>query len=1113
MDPILSMIDTPVSSLSPNEVDDLITGSKLALAPADADIKDAKRRIAAAKPRKPKKGANEEAFDSGSSVSGEDEGYPERLWPKTELLTFFLSVPFGPLDKLGQRGRMELPKFCQGTPNRIVMRFDRLHGINCREPRSSGFMTADRCAGSNPRYILSSKMLDHFGSKSKKHLVTTFEFSKAIGKNLAAKHGYELDAGQVALLYPELEGRDSRNSSPWAFPTWWDPCEGPSARCLARHFRLPACLMSFELFRPVANQFSCYPVTGSFSRSALKLSREQCHWRADADGGARYCPGDAVPVLVGTAIRPLVRTVKRNKEGLGLIGCSLFGSQRGTQHEQNMLRDGPGRPGEPATTSAPRPEDLFDDKVVVDALQGKSEQNRKEYVLKIQAKVSEALQGANTKRDVMQLLACLKTYCFHCSAGGNTAATALKNGLTALGAVAIGLDSNVKDYLDEMMSLLLGDSNGPGPFLAEPTQYEPTSDHRVRYLACEALFNIAKVAHEELMPYLARIFDGLSRLAGDVVPDVRHAAQVLDRLLKDITSQHQDRLCVATFVDELAKRLKYKNPMIRQLCLGWTSLVLTMENVDLESFIPRFLEGIFEVMETHDHSRDSRQNADHLLDKCLEKVKQLKPPEKLRRVIFLTAQQLAGSCKNGDKVVRVCSLCWLYEYLILTPNWKKNKRGEIEVEANEAEEKEWRNGWSKNLPFVIDGVYECLKDTEHEVTQMAVDLNNCLLAMSEKLDCLPVDELVSTVCAQLTPPIAPDGRPKREQEQRNVTIQTIACFQWICLLLTNSPQKMLEKKTMKELFTPVFNSLTSTDDEVVIAALRILAKIMEAHPPEALSIADLAPEPELDSGLSPKEAAAGDLFTDMVQRLLTNFANQPELLERRGRLMIRHLCKNLDCRRLYITVACTIKEEEDKAFAQKLVQTFNWILLTAAETRGLREELLEESQSSERLKRLAGEESSGSQNTTTPLFLELLEPWFHNPASALALCLWSQQYVLASELTGRFAAFEPTLDFLQQLDQLVLLIESPIFSRLRLRLLEPKRHPELLKCLLGLAMLLPQAGAFQALRERMHLVQSSLLLEAREESSPPSRGDWWASESKRDPELAGLMEKFDQISG
>lgn len=89
------------------------------------------------------------------------------------------------------------PPFCSvsthgGTPNRIVMRFDRLHGINCREPRSSGFMTADRCAGSNPRYILSSKMLDHFGSKSKKHLVTTFEFSKVFQQGPRPRRLYRL---------------------------------------------------------------------------------------------------------------------------------------------------------------------------------------------------------------------------------------------------------------------------------------------------------------------------------------------------------------------------------------------------------------------------------------------------------------------------------------------------------------------------------------------------------------------------------------------------------------------------------------------------------------------------------------------------------------------------------------------------------------------------------------------------------------------------------------------------------------------------------------------------------------------------------------------------------
>ena len=212
-------------------------------------------------------------------------------------------------------------------------------------------------------------------------------------------------------------------------------------------------------------------------------------------------------------------------------------------------------------------------------------------------------------------------------------------------------------------------------------------------------------------------------------------------------------------------------------------------------------------------------------------------------------------------------------------------------------------------------------------------------------------------------------------------------------------------------------------------------------------------------------------------------------------------------------------KERDKEFAQKLVQTFSWILLTAAETRVLREELLEESEKHPQLRQLAGHGlGSAEAPGVGPLFLELLEPWFHNPASALALCLWSQQYDLASELTARFAAFEPTLDFLQQLDQLVLLIESPIFSRLRLRLLEPRQHPSLLKCLLGLAMLLPQAGAFQALTERMHLVQSSLLLEVRhdEPTQAPSRnrGDWWSgtSQDKRTSELAGLLQTFDQIS-
>lgn len=770
---------------------------------------------------------------------------------------------------------------------------------------------------------------------------------------------------------------------------------------------------------------------------------------------------------------------------------------------------------------APAPEEVFGTSTMAQMLVGKTDHNRRDFLQQVQNKVAQAIQSPEGKKEVQRMLQCIRAYCFQ---GPSATMASVKSGLTTIGAVAIGLDSKVGDFLEDIMQLLLGDPLGSGPFLAEPSSDQVSGDARVRYLACESLFNVAKVANEELLPYLDRIFDGLSRLAGDVVPDVRHAAQVLDRLLKDITSHHQDKLNVGSFVDELAKRMKFKNPMIRQLCLGWTSLVLSMENVDLESFIPRFLEGIFEVMETHDHSRDSRQNADTLLDKCLEKVKNLERP-KARRIIFQTAQRLAQSCKNQDKVIRLCSLCWLYEYVKLTPNFAGAACAASSAssafalrETDEGEAMAWHNGWSQRLPDVMDGVFDCIGDKETEVSQMAVDLNNSLLELSGSLgDGLPVTELVTKLRDRLRPP--PPGRQlgapaaaTGSEDPTGLVVVQVACLQWICLLLADSPQQMLQKETMKELFMPIFENLMHPHDQVVIASLRVMAQIMEAHPVEELTIEDFFQDRCVDTFTAPRAPGPVDLFTKIVERLLLVFSSEREMLESRGRLMIRQLCGHLDPRRLYVTVARAIQQEPNKDFAQKLVQTFNWILLTAAETRQLREELLEESQSHPQLLQLASLPNSTSgtgAKEVKPLFLELLEPWFHNPASALALCLWSQQYDLASELTARFASFDPTLEFLQQLDQLVMLIESPIFSRLRLRLLEPRQHPSLLKCLLGLAMLLPQAGAFQALTERMQLVQSSLLLEARE--AAPKSGDWWGQD-KRTLELKALLETFDKIS-
>jgi vacuole morphology and inheritance protein 14 len=81
-----------------------------------------------------------------------------------------------------------------------------------------------------------------------------------------------------------------------------------------------------------------------------------------------------------------------------------------------------------------------------------------------------------------------------------------------------------------------------------------------------------------------------------------------------------------------------------------------------------------------------------------------------------------------------------------------------------------------------------------------------------------------------------------------------------------------------------------------------------------------------------------------------------------------------------------------------------------------------------------------------------------------------------------------TVNMLIQIDKLVQLLESPVFTcklylmqlvlitepvpDLRIQLLEPEKYPHLYKCLYGLLMLLPQSSAFAALKNRLNSVSA-----------------------------------------
>jgi vacuole morphology and inheritance protein 14 len=97
--------------------------------------------------------------------------------------------------------------------------------------------------------------------------------------------------------------------------------------------------------------------------------------------------------------------------------------------------------------------------------------------------------------------------------------------------------------------------------------------------------------------------------------------------------------------------------------------------------------------------------------------------------------------------------------------------------------------------------------------------------------------------------------------------------------------------------------------------------------------------------------------------------------------------------------------------------------------------------------------------------------------------LLSQVYGPACRVVSSFGDLDITVDLLVQIDQLVQLLETPVFTYLRLQLLEPAQHPALLKTLYGLLLLLPQSSAWATLSARLQCVPTLQLLQAQSSAS------------------------------
>lgn len=543
-----------------------------------------------------------------------------------------------------------------------------------------------------------------------------------------------------------------------------------------------------------------------------------------------------------------------------------------------------------------------------------------------------------------------------------------KGGLIGLAAATVGLTSEAAQHLEQIVPPVLNSFSD--------------QDSRVRYYACEALYNIAKVVRGDFIVFFNQIFDALCKLSADSDANVQSAAHLLDRLVKDIVTE-SDQFSIEEFIPLLRERMNVLNPYVRQFLVGWITVLDSVPDIDMLGFLPDFLDGLFNMLS--DSSHEIRQQADSALSEFLQEIKN-SPSVDYGRMAEILVQRAA----SPDEFTRLTAITWINEFVKL--------------------------GGDQLVPYYADilgAILPCISDKEEKIRVVARETNEELRAIkADPAEGFDVGAILSIARRQLS----------SEWEATR-----IEALHWISTLLNRHRAEVL--CFLNDIFETLLKALSDPSDEVVLL-------VLEVH-------ACIAKDPMN--------------FRQLVVFLVHNFRVDISLLEKRGALIIRRLCVLLDAERVYRELSTILEGEADLDFACIMVQALNLILLTSSELSELRD-LLKQS-----LVNSAGKD----------LFVSLYASWCHSPMAIISLCLLAQTYQHASVVIQSLVEEDINVKFLVQLDKLIRLLETPIFAYLRLQLLEPGRYTWLLKALNGLLMLLPQqSAAFKILRTRLKTVPS-----------------------------------------
>ncbi|XP_061189679.1 protein VAC14 homolog [Saccostrea echinata] len=609
---------------------------------------------------------------------------------------------------------------------------------------------------------------------------------------------------------------------------------------------------------------------------------------------------------------------------------------------------------------------------------------------------------------------------------------ARKGGAIGLAATAIGLGKESQHYVRELVQPVLASFHDP--------------DSRVRYYACEALYNIVKVCRGNVLPYFNEIFDGISKLMSDTDQNVKNGTELLDRLIKDIVTESPSFDLMA-FMPLLRDRIYAKNPEARQFIVSWLAILDAVPDINMIVLLPEFLDGLFNIL--GDSNLEIRKMCQDLLTEFLTGVKNSNAGVKYEGM----ANILIIHCNSADDLIQFTAMTWLREFIgqagrtmiQYTPGIINavlpNLQGSSDKQRNVAEAAKSLNDALKDLVSDTDDIPSLEEVKGQGSEKLSEEMTNNLSSSSQ----LDVREVITVICQIL-------GRGNFGTK--------IAALEWLSHMLTKVPKRTFQY--VDRFFPVLLQTLSDESEEVVLLDLEALAEIssnpagLQKKPPPSTSPSKSKPHdhPENCGGLN-------EYFSKFMACLVELFKKDRQLLEpdERGYFIIRQLCQLLTAEDIFKSFSHIIVDEPDVGFACKIVQTLNTILLTSTELFELRTQL----------KNL---DTQGS----CALFCCLYKSWCHSPIATISLCYLTQNYHHASDLLQAFGDLEITVDFLKEIDKLVQLIESPIFSYLRLQLLDVQHNQDLIRSLYSLLMLLPQSEAFKLLRNRLDCIPQYQLM-------------------------------------